>query len=236
MIDRPDSERMDVTAYRHGSALDTDGMMDAELPKDAPADFCLDELCAVRAEMGEHITRLMAGSAGMAAVAAYLQGIIRKCVEVGISEWMKQENDQGSIARGEDAVVLALQLVGDFLLDDMQSHRFITARQMAMRGQALLFATGRTPKTETQIAKEFGYTRANVSAVVKRYQRKLELMKSRGMKSDRAVEIYSERAKAVHKQRKQKEKQWKTKTTHSFNKFWASMSEHSTPPTLAPSI
>ena len=233
MIDRSDSERMDVQAYHHGSSLDAESM-DAELPKDAPADFCLDQLCFMREEMGRHVAKLIAGPAPAAAVSAYLQGVVRKCVEVGITEWMKQENDQGSIARGEDAVVLALQLVGDFLLDDLQSHRFVTARQMAMRGQALLFVTGRTPKSETQIAKEFGYTRANVSAVVKRYQRKLELMKSRGMRSDDAVEIYRERAKSVHKQRKQKEELCKTQT-HSFNKFWTSMSEHSKQPTLAQS-
>jgi predicted transcriptional regulator len=226
---------MDYAVYHHGSSLDAESM-DAELPKDTPADFCLDQLCVIRTEMGEQLSRLIAGPAGMAAALAYLHGVIKKCVEAGISEWMKQENDQGSITRGEDAIVLALQLVGDFLLDDMQSHRFITARQMAMRGQALLFATGRTHKTETQIAAEFGYTRANVSAVVKRYQRKLDLLKSRGMKSDEAVETYRKRATRVHQQRKEKEQQCKSNTqTHSFSKSWTSMSSNLKQPMPAPS-
>jgi DNA-binding MarR family transcriptional regulator len=144
-----------------------------------------------------------------------------------MAEWMKQENDQGSIARGEDAIVLALQLVTQLMRGDGESHKVMTGRQQAMRAQAILFAIGRTHKTETQIAEEFGYTRANVSAVVKQYQRKLSLCKSRGMKSEDAVEVYRERAKRVHAKKKNQENQWKTNTqTHSFNKFWTSMSEH----------
>ena len=92
-------------------------------------------------------------------------------------------------------------------------------RQQAMRAQAILFAIGRTHKTETQIAEEFGYTRANVSAVVKQYQRKLSLCKSRGMKSEDAVEVYRERAKRVHTKRKQNEQQWKSNNSNSHNRL-----------------
>ena len=133
---------------------------------------------------------------------------------------MKQENDQGSIARGEDAIVLALQLVTQLMRGDGDSHKVMTGRQQAMRAQAILFAIGRTHKTETQIAEEFGYTRANVSAVVKQYQRKLSLCKSRGMKSEDAVEVYRERAKRVHAKRKKQENQWNQQTnSNSHNRL-----------------
>jgi hypothetical protein len=72
----------------------------------------------------------------------------------------------------------------------------------------------RTQKTLTQIAKEHGYTKANASAVAKQYQHKHELRKTRGMKSDNAVEVYRERAIRVHKQRKTEEQKWKTQNKH----------------------
>jgi len=192
-----------------------------ELPKDSPADFCLDELAQMRVDILAKLGVMLAGAAGPQAVFAYLQWVLRRCTEHGMAEWMKQENDQGSIARGEDAIVLALQLVTQLMIGQtsFDSHVVITGRQQAMRAQAILFAIGRTRKTETEIAKEFGYTRANVSAVVKQYQRKLGLWKSRGMKSEAAVKVYRERATRVHNQRKQKEQQWKTQDYNSHNRL-----------------
>jgi len=208
-----ESQRLDSQLFHHANPLD-DARVDAELPKDSPADFCLDQVAQIRGEIHTRLDAMMRGPAGTQAVFAYLQFVIRKCTEAGIAQWMEQENDQGSIARGEDAIVLALQMVTQLLLGDGDSHKVMTARQQAMRAQALLFAIGRTRKTETQIAQEFGYTRANVSAVVKNYQRKFKLWKSRGMKSDAAVEVYRERAKRVHRENKEKQQQWKTQNKH----------------------
>lgn len=227
MIDRNDSERMDFAAYHHGSPLDANDVMSPELPKDDPADYCLDQLCAVRQQMAEHVTRLANGQAGPQAVAAYLQVIIAQCVKAGIAEWMEQENNPSTF-RGDEAVIALLDMVMNTMMGDGGIVR-ISARQVKFRAEVILYVLQRTPKTLTQIAKEHGYTKANASAVANGYVRKKtlhqDLTKARGMKSDAAVEVYRERAKRIHKQRKQKEAQWKTNTqTHSFNKFWTSTS------------
>ena len=228
MIDKTDGQRMDIAAYRHGSPLDAHDVMEPELPKDDPADYCLDHLCAARQQMAEHVARLSNGNAGTQAVALYLQGIIAQCVKAGIAEWMEQENNPSTF-RGDEAVIALLDMVMNTMAGDGGMVR-ISARQVKFRAEVILYVLQRTPKTLTQIAKEHGYTKANASAVANGYVRKRtlhqDLTKARGMKSDAAVEVYRERAKRVHKQRKEKEQQWKTNTqTHSFNKFWTSMSE-----------
>ena len=208
-----EAESLDYRLHHHASALDN-MQVGHELPNDSPTDFCLDELAQMRVDILAKLGVMLSTAAGPQAVFAYLQYVLRRCTEIGMAEWMKQENDQGSIARGEDAIVLALQLVTQLMRGDGESHKIMTGRQQAMRAQAILFAIGRTHKTETQIAQEFGYTRANVSAVVKQYQRKLNLSKSRGMKSDQAVKVYRERAKRVHRKNKQQQQQWKTQNKH----------------------
>jgi DNA-binding MarR family transcriptional regulator len=214
-----EAESLDYRLHHHASALDNMQVGPA-MPSDSPADFCLDELAQMRADILAKLGVMLSTAAGPQAVFAYLQWVLRRCTEVGMAEWMKQENDQGSIARGEDAIVLALQLVTQLMRGDGDSHKVMTGRQQAMRAQAILFAIGRTHKTETQIAEEFGYTRANVSAVVKQYQRKLSLCKSRGMKSEDAVEVYRERAKRVHAKRKKQENQWNQQTnSNSHNRL-----------------
>jgi len=228
MIDKTDGQRMDIAAYRHGSTLDAHGIMEPELPKDDPADYCLDQFCALREQMAEHVTRLANGSAGTQAVSVYLQGIIAQCVKAGIAEWMEQENDPSTF-RGDEAVIALLDMVMNTMAGDGGMVR-ISARQVKFRAEVILYVLQRTPKTLTQIAKEHGYTKANASAVANGYVRKKtlhqDLTKARGMKSDAAVEVYRERATRVHKQRKEKEQQCKNNTqTHSFNKFWTSMYE-----------
>jgi hypothetical protein len=141
---------------------------------------------------------------------------------------MEQENDPSTF-RGDEAVIALLDMVMNTMAGDGGMVR-ISARQVKFRAEVILYVLQRTPKTLTQIAKEHGYTKANASAVANGYVRKKtlhqDLTKARGMKSDAAVEVYRERATRVHKQRKEKEQQCKTNTqTHSFNKFWTSMSE-----------
>lgn len=222
MIDKTDGQRMDIAAYRHGSTLDAHDVMEPELPKDDPADYCLDHFCAMRQEMAEHVARLASGAAAPQAVSAYLQAIIAQCVKAGIAEWLEQENNPSTF-RGDEAVIALLDMVMNTMVGDGGMVR-ISARQAKFRAEVILFVLGRTSKTLTQIAAENGYTKANASAVANNYVKKRtlhhDLKKARGMKSDAAVEVYRERAKAVHKQRKQKEQQWKNQTTHSFNRYW----------------
>lgn len=226
MIDKTDGQRMDIAAYRHGSSLDAHDVMEPELPKDDPADYCLDQFCAVRQQMAEQVAKLASGNAGAQAVSAYLQSVIAQCVKAGIAEWMEQENNPSTF-RGDEAVIALLDMVMNTMAGDGGMVR-ISARQVKFRAEVILYVLQRTPKTLTQIAKEHGYTKANASAVANGYVRKRtlhqDLTKARGMKSDAAVEVYRERAKRVHKQRKEKEQQWKTNTqTHSskFNSYWS---------------
>ena len=226
MIDKTDGQRMDIAAYRHGSPLDAHDVMEPELPKDDPADYCLDQFCALRQQMAEQVAKLASGNAGAQAVSAYLQSVIAQCVKAGIAEWMEQENNPSTF-RGDEAVIALLDMVMNTMAGDGGMVR-ISARQVKFRAEVILYVLQRTPKTLTQIAKEHGYTKANASAVANGYVRKRtlhqDLTKARGMKSDAAVEVYRERAKRVHKQRKEKEQQWKTNTqTHSskFNNYWS---------------
>ena len=220
-FDKQDAARLDIAAYHHGDPLDGTHC-EPELPKDAPEDLCLDHLCNARAQMAEHIKRLARGAAPMPAVMAYLQGVVSECVKAGIAEWMEQENNPSTF-RGDEAVIKLLDAVMGTMAGDGGMVR-ISARQVRFRAEIILFLLEKTPKTLTQIAAENGYTKANASAIAKQYQHKHRLRKTRGMKSDAAVEVYRERATRVHKQRKQQEKtKWKT---NSFSKFWTSTSKH----------
>lgn len=49
MIDTTDGQRMDLAACRHGSPLDAQSM-EPEMPKDSPADYCLDGTAQFRAQ------------------------------------------------------------------------------------------------------------------------------------------------------------------------------------------
>ena len=227
-----DAKRIDDQLAHHANPLD-DYRVGPELPKDALSDHCLDGIAQFREQMRRDMAALITKGAGIDAILIYLQGIIRKGVEAGAAEWMEQENDPGSCARGEEAALIILQTVTGTLMGEGGYVR-ASARQIAMHGYALLFALGRTRMTETQIAEKFGYTRANVSATVRQYKRKFDLRQSRGMKSDRAVEVYRQRAKQVHNQRKETQNQCKT-TNSSFNKFWTSTSNNSKPLKPVPS-
>jgi hypothetical protein len=220
-FDTPDAARLDIAAYHHGDPLDGQHC-GPELPKDAPEDFCLDHLCNAREQMLEQIGKLSRGAAPMPAVMAYLQGIVRECVKAGMAEWMQQENDPSTF-KGDEAVIKLLDVVMGTMIGQGGMVR-ISARQVKFRAEVILFILQKTPKTLTQIAAEHGYTKANASAIAKQYQRQYDLRKSRGMKSDAAVEVYRERAKRVHKERKQKQKTSCKTQTHSFNKFWTSTS------------
>ena len=206
--DSPDAKRIDDQLAHHANPLD-DYRVGPELPKDALSDYCLDGIGQFREQMRGDMAALIAKGAGIDTILIYLQGIIRSGVEIGAAEWMEQENDPGSCARGEDAALIILQTVTGTLMGEGGYVR-ASARQIAMHGYALLFALGRTRMTETQIAEKFGYTRANVSATVRQYKRKFDLRQSRGMKSDRAVEVYRQRAKQVHNQRKETQNKCKT--------------------------
>jgi hypothetical protein len=217
VIDKQDAARLDIAAYHHGDPLDGKHC-EPELPKDAPEDLCLDHLCSARAQMAEHIERLARGAAPMPAVMAYLQGVLRECVKAGIAEWMEQENDPSTF-KGDEAIIKLLDVVMGTMLGDGGMVR-ISARQVKFRAEVILFILQKTPKTLTQIAAEHGYTKANASAIAKQYQRKYDLRKSRGMKSDAAVEVYRERARRVHKERKEKQQtSWKIKSK--FNSYWS---------------
>ena len=113
----------------------------------------------------------------------------------------------------------------------------MTSRQIELHAYAILFLLDRTPLTETQIGAKLGYTKANVSHVVRKYKKRHDLRKSRGMKSDDAVESYRESATRVHAKRKNNtNKPCKQQPTKSpFNKFWTSTSDNSQQPTSAPS-
>jgi hypothetical protein len=215
-FDKQDAHRLDIAAYHHGDPLDGQHC-EPELPKDAPEDLCLDHLCNARAQMAEHIEKLARGAAPMPAVMSYLQGVIRECVKAGVAEWMEQENDPSTF-KGDEAVIKLLDVVMGTMLGDGGMVR-ISARQVKFRAEVILFILQKTPKTLTQIAAEHGYTKANASAIAKQYQRKYDLRKSRGMKSDAAVEVYRERAKRVHKERKQQQTICKTKSK--FNSYWS---------------
>ena len=211
-----DSKRLDNQLAHHANPLD-DYRVGPELPKDALSDYCLDGIAQFCEQMRRDMGALISKGATIDTILNYLQGIIRQGVEAGAAEWMEQENDPGSCARGEEAALIILQTVTGTLMGEGGYVR-ASARQIAMHGYALLFALGRTRMTETQIADKFGYSRANVSATVRQYKRKFELRQSRGMKSDRAVEVYRKRAKQVHNKRKETQNQCKT-NYKSVNRF-----------------
>jgi hypothetical protein len=202
MFDKPDAQRLDYAAYNHADPLDGQ-QYEPELPKDEPQDFCLDHLCAARSQMVAHIEQLMRGAAPAPAVVAYLQGV-----------------------RGDEAVIALLELVTNTMVGD-GGQVVMSSRKVKLHAWAILYLLQKTEKTQTELARMLGYTKANFCAVVQQYKHKdtlsQDLRKTRGMKSDAAVEVYRERAKQVHKQRKEKEQQCKTQT-HSFNKFWTSTS------------
>jgi hypothetical protein len=224
-FDKQDAHRLDIAAYHHGDPLDGQHC-EPELPKDAPEDLCLDHLCNARAQMAEHIEKLARGATPMPAVMAYLQGVIRECVKAGISEWMEQEKNPSTF-RGDEAVIALLEMVTNTMVGD-GGQVTMTSRKVKLHAWAILYLLEKTPKTQTELAAMLGYTKANFCAVVQGYKRKQslaqDLRKTRGMKSDAAVEIYRERATRVHKQRKQKEQT--TCKTNSFSKFWTSTSKH----------
>jgi hypothetical protein len=224
-FDKPDAQRLDYAAYNHADPLDGQ-QYEPELPKDEPQDFCLDHLCAARSQMVAHIERLMRGSAPAPAVMAYLQGVVQQCVKAGIGEWMKQENDPSTF-RGDEAVIALLELVTNTMVGD-GGQVVMSSRKVKLHAWAILYLLQKTEKTQTELARMLGYTKANFCAVVQQYKHKdtlsQDLRKTRGMKSDAAVEVYRERAKQVHKQRKEKEQTSCKTQTHSFSKFWSSTS------------
>lgn len=224
-FDTPAAARLDIAAYHHGDPLDGQHC-EPELPKDAPEDLCLDHLCQARAQMAEHVERLARGASPMPALMAYLQGLVRECVKAGIAEWMEQEKNPSTF-RGDEAVIALLELVTNTMIGD-GGQVVMSSRKVKLHAWAILYLLEKTDKTQTELARMLGYTKANFCAVVQQYKRKdtlaQDLRKTRGMKSDAAVEVYRERAKQVHKQRKEKEQTSCKTQTHSFSKFWTSTS------------
>jgi hypothetical protein len=218
MFDKPDAQRLDYAAYNHADPLDGQ-QYEPDLPKDEPQDFCLDQLCAARLQMVAHIEQLMRGAAPAPAVVAYLQGVVSECVKEGIGEWMKQENDPSTF-RGDEAVIALLELVTNTMVGD-GGQVVMSSRKVKLHAWAILYLLQKTEKTQTELARMLGYTKANFCAVVQQYKHKdtlsQDLRKTRGMKSDAAVEVYRERAKQVHKQRKEKEQQCKAQNSNSNN-------------------
>jgi hypothetical protein len=226
-FDTTDAQRLDYAAYNHADPLDGQ-QYEPELPKDNPQDFCLDQLCAARSHMVSHIEQLMRGAAPATAVTQYLQSVVRECVKAGIGEWMKQENDPSTF-RGDEAVIALLELVTNTMVGD-GGQVVMSSRKVKLHAWAILYLLQKTEKTQTELARMLGYTKANFCAVVQQYKHKdtlsQDLRKTRGMKSDAAVEVYRERAKQVHKRRKEKEQTSCKTQTHSFSKFWSSTSRH----------
>lgn len=224
------TDNLDYRNWKSKNDLDR-SICGPELPKDEPADFCLDQLGAVKVQLEAHVGQLLAGKSGAAAAFAYLQGVVRRCVEAGIAEWLEQENNP-STWRGDEAVISLFELVTGTMVG-AGGQVMMSARQVALHAWAILYLLEKTPLSQTEIGEKLGYTRANVCAVVKRYQRDLELRKSRGMKSDEAVEIYRERAKLSHAKRKKKGQQT-CKSAQKFNSTWTSMSQALKPQKPAP--
>jgi hypothetical protein len=209
------NDPIDQAAYHNGSPLDGQ-IEEFRLPKDSPSDMCLDQLAAVRTEMGRHVESLLRRAGGLHAASAYLDGCVRKCVEAGLAEWMEQENDPCTF-RGDEAVIALLDMVLGTMIGN-GGRVTLTSRQVKLHAYSILFLLGRTNLTETEIGRRLGYTRANVSAVVRKYQRERELRKARGMKSDEAVESYRESATRVHAKRKHLCKTQPT-NSNSFNRL-----------------
>jgi len=195
MFDKPDAARLDYANYHHGDPLDGQHC-EAELPKDAPLDIFRDALKFSDKPPQIAALSIVADKWALAVFGEFMR------------EWRGQENEV-QVVRGEHEAAIAML---HFCMNN-------PSREIALRAWCILFLMERTNKTEVQIAEEFNCTRANVSAMIKRVQREYGLRKTRGMKSDAAVEVYRERAKRVHKERKQKEQQCKIHNSNSHNRL-----------------
>lgn len=193
MIDTPDAARLDYANYHHGDPLDGQHC-EPEMPKDAPLDIFRDALKFT----GKPASIQAVGNAAESWALAVFEEFMR--------EWRGQENEAQAV-RGEQEAAIAML-------------HFCTnnpSKEIRLRAKCILLILGRSKKSEVDIAREEGCTRANVSAKVKQIQRHYVLRKARGMRSEAAVEVYRARATRVHKQRKQQEKtQWKN---NSFNRL-----------------
>lgn len=232
MLNQTDS--LDYRAYHSKNDLDRE-MCGPEFPKDDPADLVLDQFAAMRDQLVRGAAELSRGAGGVHAAQAFVdevQHIVRRSVAAGVAEWMDQEGNPTTF-RGDEAVIALLNLITGTMVGDGGQVK-MTSRQVALHAWVIMFLLEKTTKTLTDIADEGGYTRANASAVAKRYQKKLGLRKCRGMKSDAACQIYSERAKLAHAKRKKQTNQTQCKQTNSnsFNRL--STLRPALTPTLAP--
>lgn len=75
-------------------------------------------------------------------------------------------------------------------------------RTTAMRAECYLAVINRKPESQTQIAKEYGVSRAAISKICVQIVNELGLTSARHMKSDTARESYRKRALRIHKERK----------------------------------
>jgi len=196
---------LDYQAHHFGDPLDGSSV-GPELPRDTALDIFRDAMRVTPFPLA--LTRQ--------AVEAWALIVFRAFLE----EWHEQENDPGSCSRGDEAALEVLHLC-------TQNPK----REIALRAWCMLFVLERTNKTETQIGRMLGYTKANVSAVVKSLQRDLKLRKARSMKSDQAVDAYRTRAKAVH-QRNKPTTSCQTKSTNQHSRL--STLRSALMPTLAP--
>lgn len=106
-------------------------------------------------------------------------------------EYQSYESNPKS-SNGADAAIALLQTLSKS-----------KTRETALQAYCVLFAIGRTPLSETEIGNIFGLTRAAISKRIILIKDDLDLIPSRGMKSQKAVESYRISAKQGHITRKE---------------------------------
>lgn len=110
------------------------------------------------------------------------------------AEWSQIENVP-SHASGEEAVIALLQTMTGSKTEETR-----------LQAYCYLLAIGRTPKTQGEVAemfypKEGKKYRATINARVTDIREDLQLIQARGMKSNKAREIYSKKTQELHNKR-----------------------------------
>ena len=199
--------QVEAANYRHLDPLDGQ-QVPPPYPVDSAADYVLDEIAHKRDEFIK--------LAGLEALAT-IKKMVSEAVEKGLAEWKKHEGEEQSAQSGE-SIAEVLRLVMQLRAGDGNVAKSMTGRQAAMSAEALLYVIGRTNKSLQEIGETYGYTRANVSAVVVKYKKRLGLKKTRAMKSEEAVKSYRVSASLAH-QRNNKEPK-PCPTNKSFKQSW----------------
>jgi predicted XRE-type DNA-binding protein len=121
------------------------------------------------------------------------------------SDW----DDQEKLNTGERKLP-SLQALVEFMHVLTKSNE----RKIAMRVECYLAAINQNPKSQTQIAQEYGVTRAAVSKIILKICQDLQLPTARHMKSEQARQSYRERALRIHQQNKSKICKQPTSNSH----------------------